>query len=403
VDLELDEDERALVEAARQVLERFCPTSVVRAVVEQAPGADKAVEELWSQAVALDWPMVGLDESLGGLGLGAIGVTLLAECLGEHAAPGPLVPTIAYFTPMVLELGSPTQRAELATVLASGQAGTLALAERTGTFGLDGIEAVATRHPSGYVLRGTKRFVVEADRAARVAIVVRLEDGTPAAFVVPRERLQLAETPLLDRSKRCFELTLDGLLVGDDECLAAEDPARAIERATEVATLATAAECVGACERAFRMVLDHVRNRRQFGVPIGSFQAIKHKLANCYGAIESARALTYFAAAAIAEDDPRRHAAVAMAKAAAGECEHLVAVEAIQCFGGMGYTWEHDLHLFVKRARTAAALFGTAREQRARLAAMLGLASDAATRPWPFLGEASEPAPGAPAPQPAPG
>ena len=116
---------------------------------------------------------------------------------------------------------------------------------------------------------------------------------------------------------------------------------------------------VGTCQAIFDIVHAYVQEREQFGVKVGSFQAIKHKLANMYVALESARATAYFAAAAIAEADERRDVAVAMAKASVGDCQKSLTTEGIQCLGGIGYTWEHDMHLYVKRAKAGAALFGT--------------------------------------------
>jgi alkylation response protein AidB-like acyl-CoA dehydrogenase len=130
---------------------------------------------------------------------------------------------------------------------------------------------------------------------------------------------------------------------------------------------------VGTCQAIFDTVLAYVGQREQFGVKVGSFQAVKHKLANMYVALESARATAYFAAAAIAEGDERRDVAVAMAKAGAGDCQKLVTQDGIQLLGGIGYTWEHDMHLYVKRAKAGAALFGTASEHLEDLAGLLGL------------------------------
>src|SRR5437660_6843302 len=130
---------------------------------------------------------------------------------------------------------------------------------------------------------------------------------------------------------------------------------------------------VGTCQSIFDIALDHAKTREQFGVPIGSFQAMKHKFADMYVALESARALCYFASATIAEDDERRSLAASMAKAAAGDCQRLIAQDGIQILGGIGYTWEHDMHLYVKRAKAGDALLGTAKEHRDRVAALIGL------------------------------
>ena len=141
----------------------------------------------------------------------------------------------------------------------------------------------------------------------------------------------------------------------------------------DIADHRLAADVVGACQAIFDTVLAYAKNREQFGVKIGSFQAMKHKMADMYVALESARTTTWFAAAAIDEGDERAPLAAAMAKASAGECQTLLAKEGIQCLGGIGFTWEHDMHLYVKRAKTGAALLGTAAEHRARIASAIGL------------------------------
>ena len=135
--------------------------------------------------------------------------------------------------------------------------------------------------------------------------------------------------------------------------------------------MAAALECVGACQTLLEMTVEHARLRHQFDQPIGAFQAIQHKCADMFVQVEKARATAYFAMMAVAEDDPRRSLAASMAKAAASDCERLVCKEGIQIHGGMGYTWESDVQLFVKRAKTLEALFGTGRAHRRRIADLL--------------------------------
>jgi alkylation response protein AidB-like acyl-CoA dehydrogenase len=158
--------------------------------------------------------------------------------------------------------------------------------------------------------------------------------------------------------------------VDGDRVLARPDR---LSRAVEEATVALALETVGTCQAIFDMTLDYAKNREQFGVPIGSFQAVKHKFADMYVALERARATAYFAAVTIAEDDERRTVATSMAKAAVGDAQRLIAQEGIQTLGGIGYTWEHDMHLLVKRAKSGDALFGTAADHRAKVADHLGI------------------------------
>jgi alkylation response protein AidB-like acyl-CoA dehydrogenase len=133
---------------------------------------------------------------------------------------------------------------------------------------------------------------------------------------------------------------------------------RGIARAVQEATVALALETVGASDALFQMVLAYVKDRHQFGVPIGSFQAVKHKMTDMYVSIERARSLCYYAVGAIDEDDEARAEAVAMAKSASDDCQRQVCQDSFQSFGGIGYTWEHDAHLFIKRAKTDGSLFG---------------------------------------------
>jgi alkylation response protein AidB-like acyl-CoA dehydrogenase len=164
------------------------------------------------------------------------------------------------------------------------------------------------------------------------------------------------------------QVTVDRVL-GDPNSSAAP----ALRRALEESTVAAALEMVGTAQTIFDTTLEYAKQREQFGVPIGSFQAIKHKFVDMMVALERARALGYFAALTIAEDDPRRTSATSVAKAAAGDCQRLLAKEGIQIHGGIGYTWEHDMHLFVRRIKSGEPLFGSSTWHRARVAQLLGV------------------------------
>jgi len=222
-------------------------------------------------------------------------------------------------------------------------------------------------------LSGTVRHVVDGDRADEIAVTARVDDGV-RVFVVPGPAVQATLEHTLDQSRPLATVDLEGVRVEDDRALATTNTAAdAIQRTVEEATAALALEMVGTCEAIFDVVLDYAKQRHQFGVPIGSFQAIKHKFADMLVALERARATAYFAAATIAEEDDRQTLAVAMAKAAAGDAQRLIAQEGIQIMGGIGYTWEHDMHLYVKRAKTGDALLGTSSDHRAQVARIIGL------------------------------
>ena len=189
----------------------------------------------------------------------------------------------------------------------------------------------------------------------------RGDDGV-GAFVVSRADVRLDPIDALDATRPLARVALDGVRIGADRALGDRGPATAasVRRAVEVAATALAVETVGAAQAIFDITLAYAKQREQFGAPIGSFQAIKHKFADMLVALERARATSYFAALTIAEDDGRRALAASTAKAAAGDCAALLAKEGIQIHGGIGYTWEHDMHLYVRRVKSSSLLFGNA-------------------------------------------
>jgi len=375
VDLELSAEQQALAESVATFVDAECPMSLVRRVVEEGKDAD----ELWNAMVALDWPALTVPEADGGIGFGPVELAVVAEQLGRVLCPAPFLSTAGQFVPAVAEAGTAEQRHRFLGPVAAGTVvGTLAVAEADGRFGIDSITTTATPSGAGWRLDGEKHYVFDAGRADEVVVAARLpgtsgEEGV-GLFVVAQEALRITPLHSLDGTRPLAAVRLDGVEVDADRALGEPGTqAVALRRALEVATAALAAEMVGTSQAIFDTVHGYVQEREQFGVKIGSFQAIKHKLANMYVALEAARATAYFAAAAIDEEDERRSEAVWTAKSSAGDCQKLMAQEGIQCLGGIGYTWEHDMHLYVKRQKVQAAMFGTGAEHRARLAAHLGL------------------------------
>jgi len=219
---------------------------------------------------------------------------------------------------------------------------------------------LAGRLPEGAgtgVFDGAGRFVLDADRADEVALLT--DDGV---LVVSGEEVHTERAVTFDLRLHVAHVSVAGH--------------RLVAGVPDLALMGLAATTVGACRRILDLVVAHVKQRHQFGVPIGSFQAVKHKAADMYVAIERARALAYFSALTIAEDDPRRHRAALMAKAAAGECQQVVYRNGFQLFGAMGFTWENELHVYLKRALAGDLLLGPATVHRK---ALLGLeAADSA-------------------------
>jgi alkylation response protein AidB-like acyl-CoA dehydrogenase len=376
VHLEFTPEQDELRDGVRTMLARECPISVVREVVEKGAVPDA----LWTQMVELGWPALTVPERAGGLGMSAVELAVVVEELGRVLAPGPFVPTVTQFAPVVAEAGLPEQQERFLGAVAAGElTGTLALVEASGSVDPARVAATATPDGDGFVLDGTKTMVVEAPTAGEIAVVARKpdtagDDGV-GAFVVPRADVDVEPVDALDPSRPLARITLDGVRVGPDRALGETGAATAtaVRRAVEVAATALAVETVGAAQAIFDVTLAYAKEREQFGVPIGSFQAIKHKFADMLIALERARATGYFAALTIAEDDNRRALAASTAKAAAGDCAAMLAKEGIQIHGGIGYTWEHDMHLYVRRVKSNSLLFGNAAQHRARVADLIGL------------------------------
>ena len=195
------------------------------------------------------------------------------------------------------------------------------------------------------------------------------------AFVVPVTEAGLTPVHSLDASRPLVDAVLHHFLPRRTRPGRARsvESTHGIIRALQEATIGLALETVGTCDAQFQLLLAYLKERQQFGVAIGSFQALKHKMSNMFLALERARSLCYLAVAAINEDTPTRATAVSMAKAASDDCQKLVGRESIQSFGGIGFTWEHDAHLYVKRATTDGALFGGAAEHSLAVAGSLGV------------------------------
>jgi alkylation response protein AidB-like acyl-CoA dehydrogenase len=354
VDFELDDEQLELQRVVRDIAERECPPALVRAVV----AGDDDGGALWKTFAELDWPSLTVPADDGGMGMTAVELVIVLEELGRVSDPTPFLATTSQYVPLVRACAPPAVRAELLGAVCAGGTGAAAFAADTVT---------ARREGDGWVLDGTARAVVDGDRADTLAVVASTDDAV-GVFVVPASDVTATRTRAFDGSFHVADVAFDGVLVAADRAFVAPDVAATVDRARDEALAGLAAMMVGASQRVLELVLEHVKDRKQFGVPIGSFQAVKHMAVDMYVAIERARALCHFAALAAAEDDPRRGLAASMAKAAAGDCQRLVAQSGVQLFGGLGFTWENDLQIYVRRAKVGEPLLGTTASHRARAA-----------------------------------
>ena len=364
MEFEFTDDQLELQRAVRDVLDGEAPPELARAVADGQSNA----EDFWQTLVDLEWPAMALPDEAGGLGYGWVELAVVLEELGRHAAPGPFVATVTQFAPLVAEAAGPEEAAaRLAPVAAGRRTGTVAVDEGSGTWDPADVQATAHRDGDELVLSGTKHYVVDGATAEEIAAVVRF-DGELRVVLVPAPSVQAIEVVPIDAGVRHATVTLDGVRVPAERLLGDGDACAPVRRALEESVTAVAATTVGACQRIFDIINAYAKERIQFGVPIGSFQAVKHKLADMYRDIERARVLVYYAALTLAEDHPDRTLAASMAKAAAGEAQRRCVQDGLQLAGGIGYTWEHDLHLFLRRAKVGELHFGSASHHRRRVA-----------------------------------
>jgi alkylation response protein AidB-like acyl-CoA dehydrogenase len=376
VDLEFDQEQAALRDSVRDVVDGISPPSVVRAIYEGRGDAT----DVWRQMVELDWPGLAIDPEHGGIGMGFLELAIVAEQLGRATVPGPFLSTATQFAPAISALADPSmQRRLLPDVAAGRRTGALAVAEggswrtrdlgRTLSVAADG---------DGWRLTGRKEAVLDGATADAVLVVARASDGV-GAFLVTPEQVRIEPRAVIDPTMPLADLDFEDLLVSGDQVVATPGPdvAARADRAIEQATVALAVMTAAACRAIFERTVEYAKIRVQYDRQIGSFQALKHRMANMYLAVERAASVGWFAALTLSEDDPRRAEAVSVAKAAAGECQHLVVGDGLQLHGGIGFTWEHDLHFLLKRAKVGDSLFGNALRHRAILAERLGLTAPA--------------------------
>lgn len=364
MEFEFTEDQLELQRTVQDILAAEAPPELARAVAD----GESDAAQFWRTLVDLEWPAMALPESAGGLGYGWVELAIVLEELGRHAAPGPFVATVTQFAPLVLEAAGPDGAAEsLAGVAAGRTTGTIAVDEGAGTWDPAGVQATARRDGDHLVLSGTKHYVVDGASGDAIAVAVLL-DGEVRVVLVPGSSVQAHEVMPIDPAVRHSTVNLDGVRVPADRLLGHGDATGAVRRALEESVTAIAAVTLGACQQIFDIINAHAKERIQFGVPIGSFQAVKHKLADMYRDIERARVLVYYAALTLAEDHPDRTLAASMAKAAAGEAQRRCVQDGLQLAGGIGYTWEHDLHLFLRRAKVGELHFGSASHHRRKVA-----------------------------------
>ncbi len=363
------DDQEALRQGARRFLEAHAPSARVRAAADK----DGFDADLWRRAAAeLGWTALTIPEAHGGVGLGAVELAALLEETGRALAPVPLFSTVCLGGAAIALGGTKEQAGTHLPRLADGTIATLALAEADGRWHAAGVHTRAHATPGGFRLDGRKSMVPDG-HVADLFVVAARTGAALDLFLVAADApgLERRLLPGLDRTRRVAELTLEG--VPAERLGAAGSGARTLARTLDRAAIALGAEQVGAAERCLELAVDYAKTRHQFGRAIGSFQAVKHRLSDVFVAVESARSAMYYAAFAASIDDPELPVLAAVCKATCSEAFFRAAADCIQVHGGIGFTSEHDAHLYFKRARASQALLGTPADHLERVAAHLEL------------------------------
>ncbi len=373
------EEQEMLRESAQRFLEAECPTTWVRRMM-----ADETAHsgELWKKMAALGWLGILLPEEYGGQGGSFLDLVVILEEMGKALLPGPFFATALLGTPAVLAAGSAEQKAELLPQVASGDLLlTLALAEASGRYDASGVTLAAQPKGQDFVLSGEKLFVPDAHVAdymvvaARTGQGARPEEGISLFLVDTRAPgVQTTQLKTVDMTRRLCHVVLQEVAVPAARVLGELGGGWPIlKRVLDLAMVGLCTEMVGTGQKALDMAVAYAKERVQFGRPIGSFQAVKHKCVDMMVAVENARSLTYYAAWTVDEGVPEAQTAVPMAKAYCSDMCKTVTSEAIQVHGGIGFTWEHDIHLFYRRALASEAAFGSAPLHREAVAQALNL------------------------------
>ena len=378
MDFGFSEEQEMLRSSARDFLAKEAPMTYVRKMMDDEVGF---TAELWKKMADLGWMGLILPEQYGGSGLDFVDLIVVLEEMGRAVLPGPFFSTVVLGGVALLDGGSAALKDALLPKLASGELRvTLAQLEPSGRWDADGIQLAAKADGGGFVLSGTKLFVPDAHTADHMVVAGRAPGSTGtdgiSLFLVDAKAPGITTTQLktMDQTRKLGEVVLKDVRVPADRVLGPVGQGWALlDRVIDRGKVGLCAEMCGGAQRVLEMSVDYAKVREQFGKPIGSFQAIQHKCANMLVEVESSKSVTYYAAWAVANGVAEAPLAAAMAKAYCSDAYRHVSGEGIQIHGGIGFTWEHDMHIYFKRAKSSEVTFGDATWNRELVAQHINL------------------------------
>lgn len=381
------EEQQMIRDTAEAFLAEVSTSEAIRSAMVTESGYDEA---LWQRICGeMYWQAIHSPESCGGLGLGYVELVSMLEQMGRYLLCSPFFATVCLAANAIMVAGSEQQKAEYLGKIVAGGTATLAFAGvaaalRGGQWGAEAVEVVAQPRGDDYLLNGTHHYVVDGASAQTLVVAARLPDTQGekgiCLFVLPAatEGVERETVPTLDQTRRLARITYSGLVVPATALMGeAGESWPLLSKTLDLANIALAAEQVGGAQRVLDLAVDYAKERIQFNRPIASFQAIKHKAADMMTRVEVARSGVYYAAC-IAEEamsggdlGPELPEASSVAKSYCSDACFQNAADALQIHGGVGFTWEYDIHLFFKRAKASEHLLGNGAWHRERLARLL--------------------------------
>jgi alkylation response protein AidB-like acyl-CoA dehydrogenase len=371
MDFELNETQKLFQRSAREFFAQECSPAVVREMIERN---EPYSEDLWQKLVEQGWTGLIFSEDDGGLGLGLVEMAIAFEEMGRALVPGAFLSTVAIAGPLIEKACSVEYRTERLQAISEGRLkATVALLEESANWDPDSIELQATPIDGGFKLNGTKLFVNDAAAADLIITVAKAGSDLVLAFV-NKNAPGVTVKPMagIDATRSLGSVEFSDVMVSSQDVVSDGSKARAaLEYALDVATLAAAAEMVGGMQWLLDASVEYAKTRKQFGKPIGQFQAVQHHCANMLLMTESARSAVYFAAWVAGNDPEQAPRAISVAKAYTSDSYREVGNLAIQVHGGIGFTWDENIHFYYKRAKASELIFGDATYHRERIARLV--------------------------------
>jgi len=367
MDFDLNKAQKLLQQSARDFFARECKPERVRELM----ATDTAYDDgLWRAMADQGWTGLIIPEEFGGLGLSLVDLIAVSEEMGRACLPGPFLSTL-WAAALIDRAGGEGQRKQYLEPIAAGEMkATVALLEGDADWNPESVQLRAEKEGKEFRLRGRKEFVTDAEVADLIICVARGNDGLVLAPVEKGAKgMKIAATPGVDATRKLYSVEFEDVVASEADALAFNTRTLdAVESATATAVVALCAEMLGVMRWTLENAVEYAKTRQQFGKPIGVYQAVQHQLADMFLMTEGARSALYYAAWAVSENDPSAKLAVSVAKACCSDAAREVGNRGAQVHGGIGFTWEHNLQLYYKRAKSSEIMFGDANYHREEIA-----------------------------------